>query len=145
MGACRLALNWSLQPSALSWSYAGSAAEKNTTFIKKNSLWPWPLPTCHPTGSYAMQSHRLKWNEIRPQTLFTHQTLWLPSRVRGLGSKVSQKWEPARVNQLSCCRRARISAHRKGALKKHTHCGVMVSGKCEWCHSLRLLSWVAWQ
>ena len=26
-----------------------------------------------------------------------------------------------------------------------THCGVMASKKCEWCHSLRLISWVAWQ
>ena len=26
-----------------------------------------------------------------------------------------------------------------------THCGVMVSKRCEWCHSLRLISWVAWQ
>ena len=26
-----------------------------------------------------------------------------------------------------------------------THCGVMASKKCEWCHSLRLVSWVAWQ
>ena len=27
----------------------------------------------------------------------------------------------------------------------HTHCGVIVSRKCEWCHSRRLISWVAWQ
>ena len=27
----------------------------------------------------------------------------------------------------------------------NTHCGVMVSKKCEWCQSLRLISWVAWQ
>ena len=26
-----------------------------------------------------------------------------------------------------------------------THCGVMASKRCEWCHSLRLISWVAWQ
>ena len=26
-----------------------------------------------------------------------------------------------------------------------THCGVMASKKCEGCHSLRLISWVAWQ
>ena len=26
-----------------------------------------------------------------------------------------------------------------------THCGVMTSKKCEGCHSLRLISWVAWQ
>jgi hypothetical protein len=24
----------------------------------------------------------------------------------------------------------------------HTHCGVMVSGICEWCHRRRLMSWV---
>ena len=33
--------------------------------------------------------------------------------------------------------------HRR--FNKNTHCGVMVSKKCEWCHSRRLISWVAWQ
>ena len=27
----------------------------------------------------------------------------------------------------------------------HTHCGVMMSGKCEWCHCRRLMSWVTCQ
>ena len=33
----------------------------------------------------------------------------------------------------------------KSGQTPRTHCGVMVSKKCEWCHSLRLISWVAWQ
>ena len=28
-------------------------------------------------------------------------------------------------------------------IHKNTHCGVMVSGICEWCHCRRLMSWVA--
>ena len=38
-----------------------------------------------------------------------------------------------------------IRPHRPFLHLTHTHCGVMASKKCEGCHSLRLISWVAWQ